>query len=117
MQMIKSLLSSPLSNRQKITVTGVSNGHHARPGYVRDVMQRGEILGGNSPNTEKLPGSGPQGHICTSKVMNGGLGQHGVVFQLRFPQWRAVTSDQHKLCYGLPLISSRDLLSLTLQSP
>ena len=114
--MIKSLLSSPLSNRQKITVTGVSNGHHAGPGYVRDVMQRGEIRG-DSPNTEKLPCSGPQGHICTSKVMNGGLGQHGVVFQLRFPQWGTVTSDQHKFGYGLRLISSRDLLSLTLQSP
>ena len=116
-QMIKSLLSSPLSNRQKITVTGVSNGHHARPGYVRDAMERGEILGGNLPNTKKLPGSGPQGHICTSKVMNGGLGQHGVVFQLRFPQWGTVTSDQHKFGYGLRMISSRDLLSLTLQSP
>ena len=58
MQMIKSLLSSPLSNRQKVTVTGVSNGHHAGPGYVREIMQRGEILG-DSPNTEKLPCSGP----------------------------------------------------------
>ena len=49
--------------------------------------------------------------------MNRSLGQHGVVLQLRFPQWGAVTSDQHKLGYRLRLISSRDLLSLTLQSP
>ena len=37
---IKSLLSNTLSNRQKITITGVGNGHHARPGYVRDVIHR-----------------------------------------------------------------------------
>ena len=84
--------------------------------YVRYGL-RSVVLRGNSPNTEKFPGSGSQGHICTSKVVNRGLGQHRVVLQLRFPQWRAVSSDQHKLGYRSRTISSRDLLSLTLQSP
>ena len=79
---------------------------------------RSEVLGGGDPpNTEKLPGRCSQGHICTSKVVNRGLGQHRVVLQLRFPQWRAVAGDQHELGYRSRLISSRDLLSLTLQSP
>ena len=84
-------------------------------GRVRQMYTRDEILGGDSPNTEKLPSGGSQGHICTTKVVNRGLGQHGVVLQLRFPQWGAVAGDQHEL--GCRLISSRDLLSLTLQSP
>ena len=76
-----------------------------------------KILRGDSPNTEKLAGSGPQGHIRASKVMNGSLGQHSIVLQLGLSQRGAVPSDQHKLGYRLPLVSSRDLLSLTLQSP
>jgi len=78
---------------------------------------RGEILGGGSPNPEEFPGGGSQGHVRTSKVVNRGLGQHGVVLQLRLPQGGAVPGDQHKLGCRLRLISSRDLLSLTLQSP
>ena len=50
-------------------------------------------------------------------MVNRGLGQHGVVLQFGLPQRRAVTSDQHELGYRLRLVSSRDLLSLTLQSP
>jgi hypothetical protein len=50
-------------------------------------------------------------------VVNRGLGQHGVVIQLRLPQRGTVPSDQHKLGYRLRSVSSRDLLSLTLQSP
>jgi hypothetical protein len=49
--------------------------------------------------------------------MNGGFGQHGIVLQLRLPQWGTVSGDQHKFGYVARLISSRDLLSLTLQSP
>ena len=75
-----------------------------------------KIQGDDSPNAEKFPGSGSQGHVCTSEVVNRGLGQHGVVFQLGFSQWGAVAGDQHKLGYRSQLISSRDLLSLTLQS-
>ena len=49
-------------------------------------------------------------------MVNRGLGQHGIVLQLRLPQRGAVPSDQDKLGYRSRLISSRDLLSLTLQS-
>ena len=49
-------------------------------------------------------------------MVNRGLGQHGIVLQLRLPQWGTVPSDQHELGYGSRLISSKDLLSLTLQS-
>ena len=85
------------------------------------VCQRWDAQGktpvGGSPNTEKFPSSGSQGHIRASKVVNRGLGQHGIVLQLRLPQRRAVPGNQHKLGYRSRLVSSRDLLSLTLQSP
>ena len=35
---------------------------------------QGEILGCDSPDTEKLPSSGSQGNIRASKVVDGGLG-------------------------------------------
>ena len=110
------LLSDTLSNRQEITITGIGNGHDARQlvseiGYTGRCPERG-----SSPNSEKLSGRGSQSHVRPSKMVNGGLGQHSVVLQLRLPQWGAVPSDQHQLGYGLRLVSSRDLLSLTLQS-
>ena len=86
-------------------------------GRVRQMYTRDEILGGDSPNTEKLPSGGSQGHIRASKVVNRSLGQHGIILQLGLPQRGAVPSDQHELGCRLRAVSSRDLLSLTLQSP
>ena len=86
-------------------------------GRVRQMYTRDEILGGDSPNTEKLPSGGSQGHIRASKVVNRSLGQHGIILQLRLPQRGAVPSDQHELGCRLRAVSSRDLLSLMLQSP
>ena len=81
------------------------------------------------PNTEELSGSGTERNVGTSKVVDGGLGQHCVVLELRLAEWRAVTRDQNELCWRRRqahkreranmshIVSTRDLLSLTLQSP
>lgn len=51
----------------------------------------------NSPNSEEFTSSSTQRDVRARKVVHRRLREHGVVFQLRFAQWRAVTSDQHKL--------------------
>ena len=83
---------------------------------MSDTNTKGKILCG-SPNAEKFASGSTQRHVRTSKVMNRCFGQHGVVLQLGLPQRRTVSGDQHKFGYIPRLISSRDLLSLTLQSP
>ena len=49
------------------------------------------------PNTEELSGSGTKGNVGAGKVVDGSLGEHSVVLQLRLAQRGAVTSDQDKL--------------------
>ena len=51
------------------------------------------------PNTEELSGSGTKGNVGAGKVVDGGLGEHSVVLQLRLAQRGAVTRDQDKLSW------------------
>ena len=70
----------------------------------------------DQPNTEKFPSSRAEGDIGTREMVYRGLRQHSIVLQLRFSQRWAVTSNKNKLSYSYP-VSTRDLLSLMLQSP
>jgi len=74
---MKRLLSSALGNRQEVTITGVGDSHHS--------------------NTEEFSGGSSQGHVRTGEMVNRGFGQHGVVLELRLPQWGTVAGDQHEL--------------------
>ena len=61
-----------------------------------------EVMGGVSryiPNTEELSGSGTKGNVGAGKVVDGSLGEHSVVLQLRLAQRGAVTRDQDKLSW------------------
>ena len=53
----------------------------------------------NVPNTEELSGSGTKGNVGAGKVVDGSLGEHSVVLQLRLAQRGAVTRDQDKLSW------------------
>ena len=52
-----------------------------------------------SPNTEELSSGSTKSHVSSSKVVNRGLRQHGVVLKLGLAQRRAVAGDQDKLSY------------------
>ena len=49
------------------------------------------------PNTEELSGSSSKSDVGASKVVDSGLGEHGVVLNLRLAQGWAVTRDQDEL--------------------
>lgn len=51
----------------------------------------------NVPNTEELSGSGSEGDVGSGVEVDGGLGEHGVVLNLRATERRAVTGDQDEL--------------------
>ena len=65
-------------------------------------------------------------YVVAGEVVDGGLGQHGVVLELRLAERGAVAGNEDKLsCRHARteyrnkggIVSTRDLLSLTLQSP
>ena len=51
------------------------------------------------PNTEELSGSGTKSNVGTSKVVDGGLGEHGIVLKLRLAEGRGVARNQDQLGY------------------
>ncbi len=54
----------------------------------------------NIPDAEEFSGSGTEGNVGTSKVVDGGLGEHGVVLKLRLAQRGGVARDQDQLGYS-----------------
>jgi len=66
-----------LSNGEEITVTLVHDGHDT--------------------NAEELSGSSSKCDVRTSVVVDGSLGQHGVVLDFRLAEGRAITSDEDEL--------------------
>ena len=54
---------------------------------------------GYIPNTEELSGSGTKSNVGTSKVVDGGLGEHGIVLKLRLAEGRGVARNQDQLGY------------------
>ena len=49
------------------------------------------------PDTEELSGGGTKGNVGTGKVVDGSLGEHGVVLKLRLAERGAVAGDEDKL--------------------
>ena len=49
------------------------------------------------PDTEELSGGGTKGNVGTGKVVDGSLGEHGVVLKLRLAERGAVAGNQDKL--------------------
>ena len=92
------LLCGTLSHGEEVTVTRVGDGHDtsrsksaSRLGSVQKKM--------DVPNTEELSSGSTKSHVSSSKVVNRGLRQHGVVLKLGLAQRRAVAGDQDKLSY------------------
>ena len=90
------LLCGTLSHGEKVTVTRVGDGHDtsrsksaSRLGSVREKM--------NVPDTEELSSSSAEGDVGARKVVDGSLGEHGVVLQLRLAERRGVAGDQDQL--------------------
>lgn len=54
----------------------------------------------NIPDAEELSGSSTKSNVGTSKVVDGGLGEHGVVLKLRLAQRGGVARDQDQLGYS-----------------
>ena len=77
------------------------------------------------PDAKQFTGSSAKSDVGASEVVHGCLGQHGVVLNFRLAQGWTVSGDQDKLGYEREhrkmtrkaIVSQRDLLSLTLQSP
>ena len=78
------------------------------------------------PNTEQLASSGAERDVGTREVVYGRLGEHGIVLKLGLAERGAVAGNEDKLsCRHARteyrnkggIVSTRDLLSLTLQSP
>ena len=51
------------------------------------------------PDTEQLSGSGTEGNVGASKVVNRSLGEHSVVLKLRLAERGAVAGNEDKLGY------------------
>lgn len=64
------------------------------------VLDRLRDFSMNVPDTEELSGSGTKGNVSTSKVVDGGLGEHSVVLKLRLAQRGSVARDQDQLGYS-----------------
>ena len=80
----------------------------------------------DAPDTEQLASSSAERDVGARKVVHGGLGEHGVVLKLGLAERGAVAGNKDKLsCRHAHteyknkgnMVSTRDLLSLTLQSP
>ena len=48
-------------------------------------------------NSEELTSCGTESDVGSLEVVDGSLGEHGVVLELRLSQWRCVGGDEHQL--------------------
>jgi hypothetical protein len=51
----------------------------------------------DAPDTEELSSSGTESDVGTSEVVDGSLGEHGVVLKLRLAERGAVAGNEDKL--------------------
>jgi hypothetical protein len=92
--------SVALSEVEEIRISRVNNGHDTE-NEERDIKTQVRIYPAiqniaHAPDTEKLSGSSTKSNVGASKVVDSGLGEHGIVLKLRLAQRRAVSSNQHE---------------------
>ena len=51
----------------------------------------------DAPDTEQLASSSAERNVGARKVVHSGLGEHGIILQLRLPKRRAVASNEDEL--------------------